>query len=182
MATYLALLRAVNVSGRNRVPMAALRSRLEQAGFDDPRTRGHSGNVVLDAPRRAAATLEEQIADEIDAAFGVRTEVFVRTAAQWEELVAANPFGRAAREDPSHLLALLLHERTSAAAVGRLEAAVSGREEVVVVGRMAYVVYPDGIAGSKLTNAKIERALGTPVTGRNWNVVLDLAELARARA
>jgi uncharacterized protein (DUF1697 family) len=59
-----------------------------------------------------------------------------------------------------------------------LRAAIRGREVVRADGTHAYAVYPDGIGRSKLTNPLIEKALGTSVTGRNWNTVLKLAALA----
>jgi uncharacterized protein (DUF1697 family) len=64
--------------------------------------------------------------------------------------------------------------------VSALQGAIKGREQVRVKGRQAYITYPDGIGRSKLTMAVIEKALGTRGTGRNWNTVLKLGDLAGA--
>jgi uncharacterized protein (DUF1697 family) len=60
-----------------------------------------------------------------------------------------------------------------------LAAAIQGPETVRAKGRQLYIVYPAGIGRSKLTNALIERHLGTRGTGRNWNTVLKLAAMVR---
>ena len=77
-------------------------------------------------------------------------------------------------------MAVFLKEAPGGAAVKALQAAIVGREVVRAVGRQAYIVYPDGQGRSKLTNALIEKHLGTRGTARNWNTVLRLAELVRA--
>jgi uncharacterized protein (DUF1697 family) len=109
---------------------------------------------------------------------GLETAFFVRTAAEWRQIVARNPFPDQARSDPSHLVLLCLKAAPPAGAAERLQEAISGRELVRTDGRQAYVVYPDGIGRSKVTNAVLERRLGTAGTGRNWNTVLKLAALA----
>ena len=70
---------------------------------------------------------------------------------------------------------MCLKDAPSAAAVKALTAAIKGRETFRAAGRNAYVVYPDGIGRSKLTNALIEKTLETRGTARNWNTVLKLA-------
>jgi uncharacterized protein (DUF1697 family) len=65
--------------------------------------------------------------------------------------------------------------------VERLQAAVSGPEVIRARGKDAYIVYPNGVGRSRLTNALLERHLGTRGTGRNWNTVLKLRAIAAAR-
>jgi uncharacterized protein (DUF1697 family) len=108
----------------------------------------------------------------------LETDFFVRSAAEWKELVASNPFPRQAKADPAHLLVMFLKEAPAAEAVHALQAAVAGRELVRAVGKQAYIVYPDGIGRSRLTGALVEKKLATRGTGRNWNTVLKLAALA----
>jgi uncharacterized protein (DUF1697 family) len=83
-----------------------------------------------------------------------------------------------AEHDPAHLLLLILKRAPDAGRVGGLQAAMIGPGVVRAHGREMYVVYPDGIGCSKLTNGLIERKLGTRATARNWNTVLKLAALA----
>ncbi|MGH7591013.1 MAG: DUF1697 domain-containing protein, partial [Gemmatimonadales bacterium] len=106
-------------------------------------------------------------------------EFFVRTAAEWHGVVAQNPFAAAAKDDPAHLVVLLLKRPAAPAQVKHLQAAITGPERVQGSGDHVYMTYPAGIGTSKVTNAVIERHLGARVTGRNWNTVLKLDALVR---
>jgi uncharacterized protein (DUF1697 family) len=108
----------------------------------------------------------------LDREFGLSTDVFVRTGEEWRDLVHGNPFSAAARDDPSHLTALILKSTPSASAWAELSRGIQGRERVRAGGRHGYVVYPDGIGRSRLTLDRIERFLQTRGTLRNWNTVL----------
>ena len=180
MAICIALLRAVNVAGYGSVSMSALRTSFEDLGFAGARTLLQSGNVVFDVGSSAAEAIEHRLEAEAAKRLGLRTAFFVRTAVEWAALIAANPFPDEAERDPSHLVALCLKVKPSAAAVAGLQAAIKG-PELVRVGssRHAYISYPAGIGRSKLTAAVIERALGSVGTARNWNTVLKLDALAR---
>ena len=104
----------------------------------------------------------------------------VRSAAEWDDAVAQNPLRGEAKRDPAHLVAMVLKEAPSGTAVKALQAAIVGREVVRAGGKQLYITYPDGQGRSKLTNAVIEKHLGTRGTARNWNTVLRLAALVRA--
>jgi uncharacterized protein (DUF1697 family) len=175
VTTYLALLRAINVGGRNVVPMSELRELPEKLGFTDARTLLQTGNLVFNGGARSSAELEQVLEAAAKKRLGVETDFLVRTGKEWASLVAANPFPAEAKSDPSHLVVMFLKEAPAAAAVDALRAAIVGREVVRAVGKQAYLVYPDGIGRSKLTVALIEKKLATRGTGRNWNTVLKLA-------
>ncbi len=177
MATYIALLRAVNVGGTGLLPMADLRRFFVTLGYPDTQTLLQSGNVVFRAPARSTTGLERLLETEAAARLRIDTDFMIRTAAEWRALVAANPFSAAARDDPARLLVMFLKASPAPNQVKALRAAITGREEVRVKGKQAYVTFPDGSGKSKLTNAVLERALGSSSTGRNWNTVLKLAAL-----
>jgi uncharacterized protein (DUF1697 family) len=179
LTTHVALLRAINVGGRKLVAMADLRDFLAGLGFADPRSLLQSGNLVFRSSR-SGVSLERWLEAEAKTRLGLETNFFVRTAAEWEEIVTHNPFPREAERDPGHLLTLFLKDAPGPAAVKALQAAITGPEVVRAWGRQAYIVYPEGIGRSKLTNALIEKKLGTRGTGRNWNTVLKLGALATA--
>jgi uncharacterized protein (DUF1697 family) len=179
MATHIALLRAVNVGGRS-LKMGDLTAFASDLGLSGPRTLLQSGNLVFESADRSDATLEARLEAEAEARFGFALEFMIRSAAEWRALVAANPFAEAARDDPSHLLVMALKTPPAAGALEALRAVIKGREQAQLVGRDAYLVYPDGIGRSKLTIGVIERKLGVRGTGRNWNTVLKLGELAHA--
>jgi uncharacterized protein (DUF1697 family) len=172
-----ALLRAINLAGKRAVSMASLRSLLEELGLTGVRSLLQSGNVVFESEGRKPAELERFLEAATARRLGVETEYFVRTAKEWSEIVAANPFRREAKEDPGHLLVVCLKKAVSPGDVKALQSAIRGREVVRAEGRQAYVVYPDGVGRSKLTAALIEAKLGARGTARNWNTVLKLAAI-----
>lgn len=175
---YVALLRAVNLAGLNKISMADLRDLLANLGFPDSQTLLQSGNIVFDGGKTPTAALEQRLERAAAKQLGLTTSFFVRTAQEWQAIIDANPFPREAKDDPSHLLAVIVRDDVNAASVAALQKAIVGREVVRAKGRCAYIVYPDGIGRSKLTSALIEKKLGTRGTARNWNTVLKLATLA----
>ncbi len=180
MTVHIALLRAINLAGRNPVAMADLRNLLSQLGFHDPRSLLQSGNLVFRSDTRNAAALERILEAEAAKRLGLETDFFVRSAAEWGAIVTGNPFPEEARRDPQHLLVICLKDAPAAGAVRALREAIPGREVVRTDGRAAYIVYPDGVGRSRLTSALLEKKLGTRGTGRNWNTVLKLAAAAHA--
>jgi uncharacterized protein (DUF1697 family) len=177
MPTHLVFLRAVNVGGQV-IAMAELRAWFAKLGFSDPRTLLQSGNAVIRGPGPTGAKLEQLLETDAKKTLGVETDFFVRTATEWKQAIDKNPFPDEARNDPSHLVALVLKAAPTTAQVKALQTSIKGRERVKSEGRHAYVTYPDGIGRSRLTLPVIEKALGTRGTGRNWNTVLKMAALA----
>jgi uncharacterized protein (DUF1697 family) len=168
--TYFAFLRAVNVAGHQPVAMADLRAMLARIGMDEPRTALQSGNLIFrsSAKRSDAKRL------------ALKTDIMVRSAEELEAIVSANPFRVEAESDPGHLVVLFCKAETEKARVSELAASITGREKVRAKGKQLYIFYVDGIGRSRLTNAAIERTIGTSGTGRNWNTVLKLATIAKA--
>lgn len=162
MATWVALLRAVNLGSRNKVPMAPLRAALEDAGYGDVRTVVASGNVVFERPRPAASAIEQLIARE----FGVTTTVVLRSAAQIRRLAASHPFERDA------YVAFTTRKPTAAALQ-----AIDGLDPYALVGADVVLHFPRGYANAQLTGAVLEKRLGIGVTVRNWRTVEKLAQL-----
>lgn len=176
MPSYVALLRAVNLAGRNMVAMADLRSLAEAIGLEQPRTLLQSGNLVFQGSG-ASSRVERSLREASVRRLGVEIEFFVRTAEDWRGIVAGNPFPREAKSDPGRLVVMVFAAPVGPAGVTALKAAIPGRETVRAAGRHAYIVYPDGIGRSKLTTALIERKLEARGTGRNWNTVLKIAAM-----
>jgi uncharacterized protein (DUF1697 family) len=179
MTTYIGVLRAINLGSHNKIAMSDLRAMLETLGCEDPKTVVLSGNVVFKSAIGSADRVEKLLEDASTKHLGVTTDYFVRTAKEWHAIIEANPFPKAAKTDPGHLVMMCLRDAPSPAQVRTLQAAITGREIVKAHGKQAYFVYPDGIGRSKLTIKVIEKALGTTGTARNWNTVLKLGELAQ---
>jgi uncharacterized protein (DUF1697 family) len=180
VTTYIALLRAINVGGRKPVRMADLCACVGDLGFADVRSLLQSGNLVFRAPARSTGGIEAALERGLARGLDLTTDLVVRTTAEWHAHVRANPFVAEANADPGHLLLLALKRAPAPAQVAALREAIKGRERVRAKGKALYAVYPDGVGRSKLTIAVIERHLGTRATGRNWNTVRKLDELAGA--
>jgi uncharacterized protein (DUF1697 family) len=179
MTSYVALLRGINVGGHNPVAMADLRELLVHLGLSDPKSMLQSGNLVFLAEAHTNAQLESSLEAGALKRLGLKTDFFVRSAEEWEAILAGNPFHREAAHDPGRLVVMILKVAPIAGGVEALQAGVTGPEVVRAGERHAYIVYPNGIGRSRLTNALIERTLGTRGTARNWNTVQKLRALAK---
>lgn len=177
MTGHVALLRAVNVAGHNRVSMPELVGVLTALGFEGGRSLLQTGNLIFQTAGKSSAKLEHLLEEETERRLALRTDYMVRSAAELRAVVEGNPFPNEAKDDPGHLLVMFLKDAPSAGNVEALRAAIQGRERVQADGKHLYIVYPDGIGRSKLTVNLIERKLGCRGTGRNWNTVLKLAAL-----
>jgi uncharacterized protein (DUF1697 family) len=173
-----ALLRAVNVSGQNKVAMADLRAHLSSAGYEDVITYVQSGNVVFKAPATSEPKLVADLERQIRLGFGLTVTVLVRTADQLRTIRAANPFVKRGA-DAGSLYVTVLAAKPTAAQVKELARKTAGPDEAIVGGREIYLHCPGGYGRTKLNNSFFERQLGTKATTRNWNTVTKLLELAR---
>ncbi len=171
MATQVALLRGVNVGGKNRVSMAALVALFEAAGCRAVRTYIQSGNVVFDADDVPVA-VEALLADHL----GGPVPVVWRLAAEVVALRQAGPFaGGGVPASEAHVA--FLRELPDPSRVAALAPDRSPGDRFVVVGREVHLHLPGGVGRSKLTNDWLDRSLGTVSTLRNWNTVEALATL-----
>jgi len=178
MSVHIALFRAINVGGRNMVAMAALKDMFAAAGFPQAGSLLQSGNIVFAGGTAKTSALEELIEREIEKRFALRADCFVRSAAEWNEALAHNPFAREAKTDPGRLHIMALKSKPKPAQLKALRAAIKGRETVELWMRHAYIYYPDGSGNSRLTPRLIEGLLETRATGRNWNTAMKLQALA----
>ena len=179
VTVQIALLRAVMPTGKNKVPMADLRVALESVGLEDVRTVLASGNAVFRTDGAAGAALEALLERTIAEKIGPKLDVMVRDADAWAEIVAGNPFPADSAAIPSRVLATVFKEPPDPAAARSFEEAVSGPERAKVVGDVAWIVYPEGIAGSQVTPALWKRHFGQlRGTARNWNTICRLQQLA----
>lgn len=170
MSRYIALLRGINVGGRAKVAMAALRETCESIGCTDVVTYIQSGNVVLDsplAPVKLRAALEAAIAERFD----VAPAVMIRTPAELADVLTGNPFPDA---DTGHLHVAFHHEPPDEQSVADL---YNPPEELAVRGRETYYLLPNGIGRAKLPEL-YGRRVKIPATVRNWRTVTKLVEMS----
>ena len=178
MTATVAFLRGINVGGNKTIPMAKLKALFETLGFAHVKTHLNSGNVVFASDRKDRAKLTKTIEAAIEKEFGFRPATMLRDVAALNKIVAKNPFPAMAKDDPSHLVVMLLAARPDKDAAKRIATAYRGVEAIKVAGEEAYVTYPSGIGKSKLTNALLEKHLGVAGTGRNWNTLTKLLAMA----
>jgi uncharacterized protein (DUF1697 family) len=167
MASFVALLRAVNVGGTGKLPMSDLKAMCEELGFTVVRTYIASGNVVF-ASRKSEAAVKAALEKRLAAYAGKAVGVLVRSAAEMAQVSADNPFPKAA---PNRTMAIFLDEPppkdTLAAVRGRKE------EEIKLGKREIYVHYGEGMGQSKLVIPAAKTG-----TARNMNTVAVLAKMA----
>jgi uncharacterized protein (DUF1697 family) len=173
-----ALLRAVNVGGR-KVPMAELRALCAGIGWGDVATYIQSGNVVFTADGTDAA-IEAALEKAIAKAFGFEAPVIVRSAGKWSAYAGTTPFPTAAKDEPNRLMLLLSKHSPAEGAEEIIQARAQHGEQVRHAGDAIWIHFPSGQADSKLTPAAIDKAIGSPATGRNYNTVLKLQEMLTA--
>jgi uncharacterized protein (DUF1697 family) len=170
MTTYVALLRAVNVGGTGKLAMSTLRELCESAGLQNVRTYIQSGNVVFTSGL-SSSKIQMLLGLALSKQLGKPAQVFVRSAAQMQQIHAANPFSTA---EPGQVLVLFFEDAPHKTAIAAL--VIPGREQLVLLGKELFVHYPDGMGRSKLKLPFLDQA-----TGRNMNTVAKLAEMAQAK-
>ena len=174
---YVVLLRGINLGSKRRVAMADLRSLLEGLGYDDVRTHLQSGNAVLRAPTRSAATVEKAVSRAIESELGLEVNVIARTAQQMAAVVDADPFREVATEPAKHLVTFL-EKQPPASWLDSVDPESFAPEQAAVVGKQLYLWLPNGVQNSRLARNLTDKKLGGSATSRNWNVVTKLAEMA----
>lgn len=169
MPVFVALLRAINVSGTGKLLMSELSALCEAAGFSDVKTYIQSGNVVFKtrlSEAKARATLEKSLTSKL----GKKADVLLRSAEQLERLLAQNPF---TKHPPNRVLVLFMDEKPSPKDLKKVVA--PDGEQLHLAGKDLFIYYPNGSGRSKLK---------LPFTGiataRNVNTVTKLASMARA--
>lgn len=178
MTTYVALLRAVNVGGRNKIKMAELKRLFEEMGFGQVQTYIQSGNVLFTAAEEEQS-LRRRVEGAIEATFGFPVTVVLRTAAELQQLLVACPFASDALGEGESLYVSLLADVPAQLGLDRLLAYSSEIDQCQVVGREVYLFYRQSILDSKLANAFLEQRLGVRSTVRNWRTIGTLAAKAQ---
>jgi uncharacterized protein (DUF1697 family) len=174
VTVYVALLRGINVGGKTKIAMAALRDTCAAVGCEDVVTYIQSGNVVLRS-RLSADKLRTGLEAAIAADFGFSPAVMIRTAKEMAAVVEGNPY---ADVDPQYVHVGFLHVPPGAKAEQCLAAVDCDPERVAVAGRELYLHLPNGMGRANLP-VQIDRCLRpTQMTVRNWRTVTKLVELA----
>jgi uncharacterized protein (DUF1697 family) len=180
MTPFVALLRAVNVSGRNKIGMAELCKSCEALGFTEVRSYLQSGNLVFrgdGSPGDISAALEARIVQD----FGHAVEVLVMPGEEMAHVVSTNPLRPQTGKLGRLYHATFLFRHVSETRFAELELPAQEGEKAVLVGRVVLLCCPQGYGKTRLNNVYFENALGVPATTRNWRTVLKLRDLSAAK-
>jgi uncharacterized protein (DUF1697 family) len=173
---HVALLRGINVGGKNMLPMKELAGLFVAAGCGEVVTYIQSGNVVFCADDKVAGRVQNAITKQVQLQFGLKVPVVLRTASEMQAVIRGNPFLKAGAADEM-LHVSFLADRPGPDLVVGLDAMRSAPDEFAVIGREIYMKLVTGAAKTKLTNAYFDSKLKTVSTMRNWRTVLKLAEM-----
>lgn len=176
MARHITLLRAINLGATRKVPMAELRSLLQELGFEHVRTHLQSGNAIFDGtgePADVERLLEQRLAER----FGFAVPVMVRTRDELAAIVEADPLGDVAT-DPKRLQVVFLAGPLDHDRLADLDPDDFTPETFRLGEREIYVWSPEGIRNSPVLKALSDKRLGVAATARNWRTVTKLLEFA----
>ena len=173
--TYVALLRGINVGKNKRVAMADLRAVIESLGYADARTLLNSGNAVFSSGRALRRNAAEELREALVKKTGVFSRFTLRSAAELDAIVRANPLVEQA-SDHARLFAAFVTDPADMAKMKPLAKQAWKPEAVVLGPNVVYIWCPNGLLESKAIEA-VGKALGDGVTIRNWATVTKLAKL-----
>lgn len=175
MKPLIILLRGVMPTGKNKVPMAELRSALEEAGLCNVKTYIQSGNVVASTSLKPPE-VERLVHDVIQEKFGGDLAVMARTAPYFKNAIAQNPFKNA---DPSKLYFTIFSAKPDSALLKQFLAPGYLPDQIEVIDDMAYVLCATKYSDLKIHNNYIERKLKMPATTRIYNTIAALIDLSQ---
>ena len=178
MKICIALLRGINVGGKNLLPMKELLAMLGDLGARNIKTYIQSGNAVFVSKDKNTSQLANQIRAEIKKRRGFDPHVLLLEFEDMERVIQHNPFPAEAEADPKALHAGFLAAAPERPDLKTLESLKSDSERFRLIGKVFYLFAPEGVGRSKLA-AKAERLLGVPMTDRNWRTVVTLWQMAQ---
>jgi uncharacterized protein (DUF1697 family) len=172
VTTYVAFLRGINLGPTNKIAMPKLRSIAEDLGYSDVATYINSGNLIVKTSKKAA-TVERELSKAIKDTFGLSVDVTVRTKAELEKVLAANPYPDG---NPSQVTVAFLTKVPAAQAEKQVAEFAAEHEPFTFADREVYVNYANGLGNSKLAE-KFSSIVGVSSTVRNIRTVTKLVEM-----
>ncbi|MDT7832806.1 DUF1697 domain-containing protein [Flavobacteriaceae bacterium S356] len=172
MTRYIVLLRGINVSGKNKLPMQDLRELLSELGYENVQTYIQSGNIILDSEKEKLV-LEKEIKVGIKSKFGYDVPVIARTVKSIEKAIQGNPYP----VDNEKVVAVIFLSKV--ATKTDVEINRAEEDQFTILEDVVYIYCPNGFGRSKLTINVFEKKLNVSATSRNWRTTKKLLELAQ---
>lgn len=170
MKSYVALLHSIILGEGRRVVMADLKAMAVALGCEAPRTLAATGNLVFKAPEKAPEEIEAELEKAFAAAFGRHVDIIVRSAEDWLQLAAGNPFLARGEQDPASVHVRVMRAPLEPAMRDKLLGYCSNGERLAIVGGDLWADFGGKASHSKLLGALTTKRLGVG-TLRNWNTV-----------
>jgi uncharacterized protein (DUF1697 family) len=178
MATYVALLRGINVSGSNLIRMDALKESMRKLGLSNIITYIQSGNIVFSSPDADEKFLEELISKSIALDFDCEVPVKIVSSIDIERVIHQNPFISHWHLPVEFLHVTFLSLCPDPLIMSNLLPGNDVADEAIAIENIIYLYCPNGYGRTKFNNTFFERKLKLTATTRNWKTILKLAELA----
>jgi uncharacterized protein (DUF1697 family) len=156
--------------------MSDLRELAEGLGWKDVSTYIQSGNLLFNAQGQSEK-LEASLEQAIESATGMKVPVIVRSQSIWSSYASEAPFPEARRDEPNRVIAMFSKSVPASDAVEALVSRAQAGEKIERLSDSIWIHFPGGLGTSKLTPSLIDRAIGSPATGRNFRTVLKLQEM-----
>jgi uncharacterized protein (DUF1697 family) len=173
MTTHLALLRGINVSGHNMMKMEALKTMLENIGFQNVRTYLQSGNVFIDSEEEATK-VGFMIKQEIFKFFGHEVPVVMITKENLESCFSNNPFLKEKDIDIKKLYVAFISTNLKKENINDLKISQFKPDEASIDENKIFIKYAVGAGKTRFDQKYIEKKLNVTATIRNWNTVTNL--------
>ncbi len=171
MTTYIVLLRGINVSGKNKLPMQELRQLLIGLGYQKVQTYIQSGNIILETDEEKSKIIQK-IQDKIQQKFDYKIPVMLRTIDHWKKIIDHNPYPK---ENEKILSVTFLSEVPKKKTI---EITLSEGDYFTIREDVVYIYCLGGVRNSKLTINLFEKLLNVMATNRNWRTTNKLLKLA----
>lgn len=178
MATYISLLRGINVRGQKKILMKDLCEMYTSLGFENVTSYVQSGNVVFSARKQSLEGLARKLEAGIQETFAFDVPTLVVDSNYLEQVIRNNPFREETVKDAKLPYVLFRYEKPGEV---ELEPPTNETASLVLSGRVIYLYYPDGAGRSTLTTNFFEGKLKVTATARNWKTVLALYAMAQLR-
>jgi len=175
---YIAILRGINVSGKNMVKMPALVKAFERLGFENVKSYVQSGNVIFLSEPAETENLQKRIAEQIEKELELSAPLLVLEESYLKKVIENNPFAQKNGIDLSKLHVTFLSKDPDKAKISKIEPEKYLPDEFIIIEKVIYLNCPDGYGKTKLHNNFFESKLKVDATTRNWKTVNALVELA----
>lgn len=178
MNTFIALLRGINVSGKNKIKMVELKQLFLDNGFCEITTYIQSGNVIFSSEEIDTSKIENKLVTEVKNKFGYSIKVLVLKKKELETAFRSNPFITESDFDFKKTCATFVDKIPTEDGIEKVRALAAKDELLFFKNKTIYLYCPNGFGRTKLSNNNIENKLKVSATSRNWNTITKLVELS----